>query len=104
MNCYECKHRGSVTGSAHSSCKAINNHDALKDLTEHQRRIVEMATVTSGKFPLEFEDGRQLISFDTHGQKNGWCMWPVNFDPIWVRECIFHEPKTIFETIEKIAK
>lgn len=22
-----------------------------------------------------------------HGVKNGWCNWPLNFDPIWVTDC-----------------
>lgn len=24
---------------------------------------------------------------DRHGRKNGWFMWPMNFDPVWLEEC-----------------
>lgn len=24
---------------------------------------------------------------DAHGIKSGWFMWPVNFDPTWLRSC-----------------
>jgi len=27
------------------------------------------------------------VKLDSHGVKNGWAWWPLNFDPIWVNEC-----------------
>jgi hypothetical protein len=42
------------------------------------------------------------IAANAHGVKNGWCMYPVNFDPIWlVGECKNYEPKEPKEEIRK---
>ena len=27
------------------------------------------------------------ISANYHGIKNGWFIWPVNFDPVWLEHC-----------------
>lgn len=102
MNCYECKHKGSVAGSAHSSCKAIQNHPLFSDLNPKQKGLLEMAPLLSGKFPLEFSDGRKFISFNPHGQRNGWCNWPMDFDPVWIDGCVLMEQKSNSVTFEKI--
>jgi hypothetical protein len=52
-NCYNCVHRLTVAGSAHSRC---NNHQAI-------------------------------VGGNPHGIKNGWFMWPLNFDPAWLVSC-----------------
>ena len=59
-DCYTCPYREQVPGSAHSACKAIENNLG--------------------------EAAKTLIKFDLHGVRNGWCFWPLNFDPVWV-EC-----------------
>lgn len=28
-----------------------------------------------------------------HGVRNGWCFWPLNFDPIWIEACNSFEAK-----------
>ena len=32
------------------------------------------------------------IAAATHGVKNGWFMWPYNFDPTWLEECSAFQP------------
>ncbi len=27
------------------------------------------------------------VSADSHGIKNGWFLWPINFDPVWLLTC-----------------
>lgn len=27
------------------------------------------------------------VSANPHGIKNGWFMWPINFDPCWLESC-----------------
>lgn len=27
------------------------------------------------------------VRADFHGVKNGWFLWPYNFDPVWLIEC-----------------
>lgn len=36
--------------------------------------------------------GEAMLKFNQHGVKNGWCTWPINFDPIWV-ECYLKVPQ-----------
>ena len=62
--CYDCKYRGGVAGSCHSSCKHPDNE---------------------GNF---LGNPKSLnIKADPHGVKSGWFMWPFNFDPTWLRNC-----------------
>lgn len=63
-DCYRCKYRGGVPGSAHSSCTA------------------------------EFRSRFMVPNFDDHGIKNGWAMFPWNFDPVWmITKCINFKQK-----------
>jgi hypothetical protein len=39
---------------------------------------VDAAPVEADPIEAEFEE---------HGVKNGWAMWPANFDPIWMKWC-----------------
>jgi hypothetical protein len=38
------------------------------------------------------------IRAEKHGVMSGWFMWPVNFDPIWLRSCNGFTPKDSGET------
>jgi len=52
-NCYDCKWRGEVAGSAHSSCK----------------------------------NAKATVKGNEHGIRSGWFHHPLNFDPVWLKEC-----------------
>lgn len=77
MDCYSCKHRRDLPGSCHSRCEAFGEATELLSLS-----IMSMGVTTYGE-----------ISFEPHGFKNGWCIWPANFDPIWIKHCNFYEGK-----------
>ena len=63
-NCYKCKHRGLVTGSAHFSCGHPKNKNNF------------------------LGDPQALgIKAKSHGVKSGWFMWPWDFDPVWLENC-----------------
>lgn len=34
-----------------------------------------------------------IVQGDAHGVKNGWFIYPYNFDPIWLIECNGYTPK-----------
>ena len=57
IKCYECKYRRNIPGDCHSRCV---NPRSSKELN---------------------------ICADAHGIKNGWFMWPFNFDPVWLENC-----------------
>lgn len=33
------------------------------------------------------DSGKLNIKGNPHGIENGWFIWPVNFDPIWLESC-----------------
>jgi hypothetical protein len=44
--------------------------------------------------PTNFLQAAKLdIRAEKHGVMSGWFMWPVNFDPIWLRNCNGFAPK-----------
>ena|SRR3990167_397434 len=89
-DCYECKYRGEVAGSAHScclhpKCKSVNENSLLNILSI-------LGGVRGGVPPLP--TGLK-IKGNPHGIANGWFNHPINFDPVWLEEC------DGFEKVEK---
>jgi hypothetical protein len=76
--CYQCNHRRDIPGDAHSKCL----HPVAKD-----PRVITLAAimVTSGIGRIE-ANGLVVIG-DEYACRRGWFYWPINFDPIWLREC-----------------
>ena len=92
-NCYNCKFRGTVPGSAHSSCRLI------RETASNKEKAMELENLLStGAFQLTLTDKetgaeRPLVSLNEHGVKNGWAAWPLNFDPVWVEDCALFQEK-----------
>lgn len=82
-NCYECLYRAGQPGSTHSVCRhpvaVAAPLQALGLLTLTGR--VDAKPVKPG-----LPDGFHLSAHD-YGISKGWCSWPIDFDPIWLREC-----------------
>lgn len=72
MNCYKCLFRGTVPGSAHSKCKFPGTKNEIFDFFAPDNQLMRLVL---------------KIQADIHGIKNGWCMWPVDFDPRWITNC-----------------
>lgn len=90
FNCYECLHRRSNPGSAHSKCV----HPSLPEMVNNP--MVELMAVFAsvGRAPQMAVSTKQLnIVGDEHGIKKGWFNFPWNFDPRWLRNCDGFEPK-----------
>lgn len=83
-NCYECKHRSALFYSAHSKC----SHPIVAEN--------ELVMVAYGH-RITLEDAskrrRRLVKGNQHGINNGWFCWPIDFDPVWLEECLLFEPK-----------
>jgi len=62
------------------------------EVTTNFKQMVVYAMYLSGKqfVVTDKTTGEQkpLIVLDPHGVKNGWCDWPIQFDPIWVESCV----------------
>ena len=78
VNCYQCKYRGNAPGSAHSCCRYPGNDTGL-----------------FGFFALVNKDNAAKLNIraDDHGIRNGWFIWPINFDPVWLTNCDGFEAK-----------
>ena len=84
MNCHQCKFVGTVLGSAHSSCKVISG---FKD--SELARLILSTGIASLTYKDPQGEEKPCVELDPHGVRNGWAMWPVNFDPCWINKCIF---------------
>jgi len=81
-NCYKCKHRGSVPGSTHSSCKHPGNSVSGGGIFDYFINIKS-----------NFENADKLnITADRHGVEMGWFFWPADFDPVWLLNCDGFDP------------
>jgi hypothetical protein len=76
-NCYDCKHRGTVPGDAHSSC----HHPEAGA----QDRLTAALAIFMGH-DLNPKGTLKVVG-NSHGIRNGWFMFPVNFDPTWLESC-----------------
>lgn len=70
-NCYTCKYRDDVPGSCHSSCK----HPSVEQFVELM------------KFGTGVENVLKVRG-NPHGIRNGWFVWPMDFDPTWLEQCL----------------
>ena len=87
MDCYSCKHRGTVPGSVHSSCR----HSSTKAFSDDPIMAI-MAMLARGSIGTEFAEANG-VKLNSTGVRNGWANWPLNFDPIWIDECPLFEEK-----------
>jgi hypothetical protein len=85
-NCYQCIHRRSLAGDAHSSCA---HPDACGD-KDPLTALMAMLGASTGDVGAMQKLG---IVGDPHGIKNGWFFWPFNFDPVWLRACNGFTPR-----------
>ena len=90
-NCYKCKWKGSVPGSAHICCEHPDS--GLKSATPITKLVAIMAegatpSLTAGVKALS-------VKGNPRGIAGGWFSFPFNFDPIWLEECSGFTPKEV---------
>ena len=91
-NCYNCKFRTTVPGSAHSCCTVIR--ETAKELGMEDSRAVSLETLISlGHAEVKSQSDQSAVKLNPHGVKNGWAAWPLDYDPIWVESCEFESAK-----------
>jgi len=81
--CKECPHHELALSSGHHQ-KCI--HPAIED-----KQFEILALLMSGKnITITSKDANEefkMIELNAHGVREGWCNWPIDFDPIWVEAC-----------------
>jgi hypothetical protein len=91
-NCFNCKWRGGVIGSVHSSCK----HPDLKGTTNNLDAVMAIFASVGRADPvidIQAISDKFQIKANYHGIKKGWFNWPWNFDPVWLENCNAFEVK-----------
>lgn len=78
-DCYKCVYRGVIPGDAHSCC----NHPIF-DAVDGGKFMPMFFMMQGLRSPFE---KRLNITYNQHGFNNGWFMWPINFDPVWLNTC-----------------
>lgn len=86
--CSTCIHRGSVTGSCHSSCL----HPKIKMISDDPLKELFATFASVGRLlPVMYGEKLLGVEANAHGIKKGWFNWPFNFDPIWLEKCEGYE-------------
>lgn len=76
MNCNKCKFHETIPGDAHVSCTIL----------PVQARGYAAVLLVHSIYRIDTASGI-LVTFEPHGVDSGWCNWPLNYDPIWVKFC-----------------
>lgn len=83
--CLTCKHRGFVPNSRHSKCLHPDvlhmDCDTTAMVIQRLARKDEVIRITSA----------MGVQFAEQGVRGNWALWPFNFDPIWLVECLGFE-------------
>lgn len=82
-NCYKCKYREGLVGSAHSKCM---HHDVGLITEDPACKIVGILASARG-MSIPLPPNKLNIKGNPHGIKKGWFNWPLNFDPVWLDAC-----------------
>jgi hypothetical protein len=84
-NCYECKFRGEVPGSAHSCCK----HPGSGNDGDPFIKLMAIFAGVGRHAPIGNHEGIRKLNIrgNPHGIRMGWFNWPYNFDPTWLENC-----------------
>jgi hypothetical protein len=92
-DCYKCPYREQLSHTHHSKCNIMGStlplDSAQKAMLDTQTSILVVTGVLQSI--TSTDDNSVLLSFNEHGVNNGWCSWPINFDPVWV-DCRFPIP------------
>jgi hypothetical protein len=90
-DCYKCKFRGTLSTTHHSKCGVITYE--ISPEAKHLAETLEMSIAAGAHAIVDKTTGEPLVRLNPHGVENGWAIWPLNFDPIWVDFCPFYSPK-----------
>lgn len=98
MECKNCYFKQSIMMTHHLSCSfpsffCSEYGDQLNHLfeqhmkKEHTKNLIHVRN----KMVIDKLIHSLKLKFDENAIKNGWCTWPINFDPVWVTNCEINE-------------
>lgn len=96
-NCWNCKYKGEVPGSAHICC----NHPVVEIDQLKMIMLLQLAKGIYYENPTHIkltnkdtEKEHNFIEISEQGFKGGWASYPINFDPTWIEKCMGYETST----------
>ena len=82
--CESCIYKKKIAGDAHISCDC----PFIRSLKEQGIDPIMITISQTRMISLAAQLG---LTINKHGYQNGWCCFPINFDPIWLEgECRLH--------------
>jgi hypothetical protein len=92
--CYSCRYRHDLPWNTHSRCA----HPAVQADSLANDPLAEILALmgrrVGGVLFLPTQAAEALhIEAEEHGVMHGWFMWPLNFDPVWLRRCDGYLPR-----------
>lgn len=90
-NCSTCKYSNTISGDAHLSC----NHPAItEDMNVMQRILQRMINDEYSTNPTQLVvNGVPLQEWNESGVRQGYVLFPLNFDPRWLEYCLLYNNK-----------
>ncbi|MBZ2166978.1 hypothetical protein [Methanobacterium spitsbergense] len=81
MDCDNCVYQGHLENSRHSTCQHPEVRHVINDSD-----LLNQVIVNYKKPTIHLFNGFR-IEREQQGIEGNWCLWPFNFDPIWIKEC-----------------
>ena len=98
FDCYTCEYRGSVPGTHHICC----HHPSIDRVHDNPLLALVGILASAGRIPFPQVNNEILnIKGNPHGIRNGWFVFPVCFDPVWLENCDGYKIKGGSEDGEK---
>ena len=82
-DCYQCKWRGDVIGSAHSIC----HHPKVEAMLRTHLVAIAVNLKQTGHIPPLRIQAELNVVGDRTGVRKGWFRWPLDFDHVWLESC-----------------
>ncbi|RLJ03678.1 MAG: hypothetical protein DRP08_03280 [Candidatus Aenigmatarchaeota archaeon] len=83
MNCYKCKWSEEIPGGAHIRCV----HPKVEAVSRNPLLCLLSILGSRGGPQAVFIPKEMGVELDEAGVRKGWCNFPWNFDPVWVKKC-----------------
>ena len=94
QNCWSCKWKGEVPGSAHVRCMHPKLAPFYEALDKNPMLELGLMLGSVGRGPKLVTGENPLnVRGDPDGIRNNWFNWPYEFDPTWLENCDGYEVK-----------
>ena len=84
--CNNCRHRGTVPNSVHSSC----HHPLATEIISNSGLLFSMMKSITGDSELGYTGDLEIElkkGYEGYAIDSGYFIWPINFDPGWIENC-----------------